>query len=75
MGLGCKQALLLATHGAKMVVNDIGANMDGTGNQHSFAAHHDFYLVKRPWSNLTSSRCGMRTSSCLTQLPSLSIRT
>src|SRR5262249_12452173 len=30
-GLGRQHALLLAAHGAKVVVNDIGAHLDGTG--------------------------------------------
>jgi NAD(P)-dependent dehydrogenase (short-subunit alcohol dehydrogenase family) len=37
-GLGREHALLLAAHGAKVVVNDLGANVDGTGQDHSFAA-------------------------------------
>ncbi len=35
-GLGREHALLLASHGARIVVNDLGANVDGTG--HSDAA-------------------------------------
>lgn len=34
-GLGREHALLLAAHGAKVVVNDIGANVDGTGKDMS----------------------------------------
>ena len=30
-GLGREHALLLAQHGAKIVVNDLGGNVDGTG--------------------------------------------
>jgi NAD(P)-dependent dehydrogenase (short-subunit alcohol dehydrogenase family) len=30
-GLGREHALMLAAHGAKVVVNDVGANVDGTG--------------------------------------------
>jgi NAD(P)-dependent dehydrogenase (short-subunit alcohol dehydrogenase family) len=30
-GLGREHALLLAAHGAKVVVNDIGAGIDGSG--------------------------------------------
>ena len=30
-GLGRQHALLLAAHGAKLVVNDIGAGVDGSG--------------------------------------------
>jgi NAD(P)-dependent dehydrogenase (short-subunit alcohol dehydrogenase family) len=37
-GLGREHALLLAKHGAKVVVNDLGANVDGTGRDASFAA-------------------------------------
>ena len=37
-GLGREHALLLAKEGAKVVVNDIGANVDGTGRDNSFAA-------------------------------------
>jgi NAD(P)-dependent dehydrogenase (short-subunit alcohol dehydrogenase family) len=37
-GLGREHALLLAKHGAKVVVNDIGANVDGTGRDASLAA-------------------------------------
>src|SRR5204863_6451019 len=36
-GLGREHALLLAVHGARVVVNDIGANVDGTGRDASFA--------------------------------------
>ena len=36
-GLGREHALLLAAHGAKVVVNDIGANVDGTGKDASLA--------------------------------------
>lgn len=36
-GLGREHALLLAREGAKVVVNDIGANVDGTGRDESFA--------------------------------------
>ncbi len=37
-GLGREHALLLAREGAKVVVNDIGANVDGTGRDDSYAA-------------------------------------
>jgi len=37
-GLGREHAKLLAAHGAKVMVNDIGANVDGTGRDDSFAA-------------------------------------
>jgi len=37
-GLGREHALLLAANGAKVVVNDLGANVDGTGRDASFAA-------------------------------------
>ena len=37
-GLGREHALLLAKHGAKVVVNDIGANVDGSGRDASLAA-------------------------------------
>ncbi len=30
-GIGREEALLLAKHGAKVVVNDLGAHFDGTG--------------------------------------------
>ena len=36
-GLGREHALLLAEHGAKVVVNDIGAGIDGTGRNASLA--------------------------------------
>ena len=36
-GLGREHALLLAKHGAKVVVNDIGANVDGSGRDASLA--------------------------------------
>ncbi|HLX79070.1 MAG TPA: SDR family NAD(P)-dependent oxidoreductase [Burkholderiales bacterium] len=37
-GLGREHALLLAANGARVVVNDLGANVDGTGRDASFAA-------------------------------------
>ncbi len=37
-GLGRQHALLLAAHGAKIVVNDIGAGLDGTGKDASPAS-------------------------------------
>ena len=37
-GLGREHSLLLAAQGAKVMVNDIGANVDGTGKDASFAA-------------------------------------
>ncbi len=37
-GLGREHALLLAKNGAKVVVNDIGANVDGTGRDNSYAS-------------------------------------
>jgi len=37
-GLGRQHALLLAAHGAKVVVNDIGARVDGTGSNAAAAA-------------------------------------
>ena len=37
-GLGREHALLLAAHGARVVVNDLGAGVDGTGRDASFAA-------------------------------------
>jgi NAD(P)-dependent dehydrogenase (short-subunit alcohol dehydrogenase family) len=37
-GLGRQHALLLAAHGAKVVVNDIGAGLDGTGSDASPAS-------------------------------------
>jgi len=37
-GLGRQHALLLAAHGAKVMVNDIGAQLDGTGSDAAAAA-------------------------------------
>ena len=37
-GLGRQHALLLAAHGAKVMVNDIGARVDGTGSNGAAAA-------------------------------------
>ena len=37
-GVGREHALLLAANGAKVVVNDLGANVDGTGQDASFAS-------------------------------------
>jgi NAD(P)-dependent dehydrogenase (short-subunit alcohol dehydrogenase family) len=37
-GLGREHARMLAAHGAKVMVNDIGAGVDGTGRDESFAA-------------------------------------
>jgi len=37
-GLGREHALMLAAHGARVMVNDIGAAVDGTGHDDSFAA-------------------------------------
>ena len=37
-GVGREHALLLAANGAKVVVNDLGANVDGTGRDESFAS-------------------------------------
>ena len=37
-GLGREHALMLAAHGAKVMVNDLGANVDGSGRDESFAA-------------------------------------
>src|SRR5262245_63774844 len=37
-GLGRQHALLLAAHGAKVMVNDIGARVDGTGANAAAAA-------------------------------------
>jgi NAD(P)-dependent dehydrogenase (short-subunit alcohol dehydrogenase family) len=37
-GVGREHALLLAANGARVVVNDLGANVDGTGRDESFAA-------------------------------------
>ncbi len=37
-GIGREHALLLAAHGARVVVNDLGAGVDGTGRDDSFAA-------------------------------------
>ena len=37
-GVGRQHALLLAANGAKVVVNDLGANVDGTGSDASFAS-------------------------------------
>ena len=37
-GLGREHAKLLAAHGARVMVNDIGANVDGRGRDDSFAA-------------------------------------
>src|SRR6476660_5136426 len=34
-GLGREHALLLAAHGAKVVVNDVGAGVDGAGSDSS----------------------------------------
>lgn len=36
-GVGREHALLLAANGAKVMVNDLGANVDGTGRDASFA--------------------------------------
>jgi NAD(P)-dependent dehydrogenase (short-subunit alcohol dehydrogenase family) len=45
-GLGRQHALLLAAHGAKVVVNDIGAGMDGTGSDAS-PANEVVALIKQ----------------------------
>jgi NAD(P)-dependent dehydrogenase (short-subunit alcohol dehydrogenase family) len=37
-GLGREHALMLARHGARVVVNDLGATLDGDGNDESAAA-------------------------------------
>jgi len=37
-GVGREHALLLAANGARVVVNDLGANVDGTGRDDSFAS-------------------------------------
>ncbi|MGH8688191.1 MAG: SDR family NAD(P)-dependent oxidoreductase [Burkholderiales bacterium] len=37
-GLGREHALMLAAHGARVVVNDVGAAVDGSGRDASFAA-------------------------------------
>ena len=37
-GLGREHALMLAAHGAKVIVNDIGAGVDGTGRDASHAS-------------------------------------
>jgi NAD(P)-dependent dehydrogenase (short-subunit alcohol dehydrogenase family) len=37
-GIGREHALMLAANGAKVIVNDLGANVDGTGRDASFAA-------------------------------------
>ena len=37
-GLGREHALMLAAHGARVMVNDVGAAVDGTGRDDSFAA-------------------------------------
>ena len=34
-GIGREHALMLASHGAKVVVNDLGANIDGSGGDDS----------------------------------------
>ena len=34
-GIGREEALLLAKHGAKVVVNDLGGHFDGTGQSRS----------------------------------------
>ena len=36
-GLGREHAVMLAAHGAKVIVNDIGAGVDGTGRDQSHA--------------------------------------
>jgi NAD(P)-dependent dehydrogenase (short-subunit alcohol dehydrogenase family) len=38
-GIGREHALLLAHHGAKVVVNDLGGNVDGTGEDAATAQH------------------------------------
>src|SRR5512134_396200 len=38
-GLGRAHALLLASRGAKVVVNDLGGSVDGTGKSTSMAHH------------------------------------
>ncbi|HEX5091738.1 MAG TPA: SDR family NAD(P)-dependent oxidoreductase [Burkholderiales bacterium] len=37
-GLGREHALMLAAHGARVMVNDVGAAVDGSGRDESFAA-------------------------------------
>ena len=34
-GIGREEALMMASHGAKVVVNDLGAHFDGTGSDDS----------------------------------------
>ncbi len=38
-GIGREEALLMAKHGAKIVVNDLGAHFDGTGADAGPAQH------------------------------------
>jgi NAD(P)-dependent dehydrogenase (short-subunit alcohol dehydrogenase family) len=45
-GLGRQHALLLAAHGAKVVVNDIGAGLDGIGRSES-PAHEVVALIRQ----------------------------
>ena len=45
-GLGRQHALLLAAHGAKVVVNDIGAGLDGVGRSES-PAHEVVALIRQ----------------------------
>ena len=45
-GLGREHALLLAAHGAKVVVNDIGAGVDGSGTDAS-PANEVVALIKK----------------------------
>src|SRR2546430_6734949 len=66
-GIGREEALLLAKHGAKVVVNDLGAHFDGTGAPTATPAQEVVAEIKKMGGQAVANRSEEHTSELQSQ--------
>lgn len=73
-GLGREHALLLAAHGAKVVVNDFGAGVDGSGTDAS-PANEVVALIKEAGGEAIANGCDVTDWNAAKAMIDTAIRT
>src|SRR5436189_6174148 len=69
-GIGREEALLLARHGAKVVVNDLGAHFDGSGAPTATPAQEVVAEIKKTGGQGIAngeSVAGFKAANCIVQ--------
>ena len=61
-GIGREHALLMAKLGAKVVVNDLGGNVDGSGGEASVADEVVAAIKAKGGTAVANTRCSWRSS-------------